>query len=200
MMLNKIALLSTFLFFIFGANVFAHSHLEDSTPKNGEIVSESLKAITLTFETALEPTSSFTLLNEKNDSIPLSTVTISGNQLVANVEGNLVNGAYTIHWKIIGEDGHPLEGDIPFTTELPINAASPEQSETQSSVAVPDATTAEVTSAAVTDTVLKDQAAGVKEDALNEPKIMNYVLPAIIGLIIVLGFASYWLIFRRKQV
>ncbi|MEC1522392.1 copper resistance protein CopC [Neobacillus niacini] len=198
MMLNKIALLSTFLFFIFGANVFAHSHLEDSTPKNGEIVSESLKAITLTFETALEPTSSFTLLNEKNDSIPLSTVTISGNQLVANVEGNLVNGAYTIHWKIIGEDGHPLEGDIPFTTELPINAASPEQSETQSSVA--DATTAEVTSAAVTDTVLKDQAAGVKEDALNEPKIMNYVLPAIIGLIIVLGFASYWLIFRRKQV
>lgn len=198
MMLNKIALLSTLLFFIFGANVFAHSHLEDSTPKNGEIVTESLTAITLTFETAIEPTSSFTLMDEKNASIPLSEVSISGNKLIANVEDNLTNGAYTIHWKIIGEDGHPLEGDIPFTVQLPENAAPPEQTETETPAA--DETTAETISAGDTETVMKDQAAEVKEAASEEPKIMNYVLPAIIGLIIVLGFGCYWLIFRRKQV
>ena len=198
MMLNKIALLSTLLFFIFGANVFAHSHLEESTPKNGEIVTEALSVITLTFETAIEPTSSFTLMDEKNASLPLSEVSISGNQLSANIEDDLTNGAYTIHWKIIGEDGHPLEGDIPFTINLPENAASPEQTVTEPQAA--DVTTAETTSAADTDTVLKDQATEVKEAALDEPKIMNYVLPAIIGLIIVLGFGSYWLIFRRKHV
>jgi copper resistance protein C len=198
MMLNKIALLSTLLFFIFGANVFAHSHLEESTPKNGEIVTEALSVITLTFETAIEPTSSFTLMDEKNASLPLSEVSISGNQLSANIEDDLTNGAYTIHWKIIGEDGHPLEGDIPFTINLPENAASPEQTVTEPPAA--DVTTAETTSAADTETVLKDQATEVKEAALDEPKIMNYVLPAIIGLIIVLGFGSYWLIFRRKHV
>jgi copper resistance protein C len=198
MMLNKIALLSILLFFIFGANVFAHSHLEESTPKNGEIVTEALSVITLTFETAIEPTSSFTLMDEKNASLPLSEVSISGNQLSANIEDDLTNGAYTIHWKIIGEDGHPLEGDIPFTINLPENAASPEQTVTEPPAA--DVTTAETTSAADTETVLKDQATEVKEAALDEPKIMNYVLPAIIGLIIVLGFGSYWLIFRRKHV
>ena len=198
MMLNKIALLSTLLFFIFGANVFAHSHLEESTPKNGEIVTEALSVITLTFETAIEPTSSFTLMDEKNASLPLSEVSISGNQLSANIEDDLTNGAYTIHWKIIGEDGHPLEGDIPFTINLPENAASPEQTVTEPPAS--DVTTAETTSAADTETVLKDQATEVKEAALDEPKIMNYVLPAIIGLIIVLGFGSYWLIFRRKHV
>jgi methionine-rich copper-binding protein CopC len=197
-MLNKIALLSTFFLFIFGANVFAHSHLEESTPKNGEIVTEALSVITLTFETAIEPTSSFTLMDEKNASLPLSEVSISGNQLSANIEDDLTNGAYTIHWKIIGEDGHPLEGDIPFTINLPENAASPEQTVTEPPAA--DVTTAETTSAADTETVLKDQATEVKEAALDEPKIMNYVLPAIIGLIIVLGFGSYWLIFRRKHV
>jgi methionine-rich copper-binding protein CopC len=197
-MLNKIALLSTLLFFIFGANVFAHSHLEESTPKNEEIVTEALSVITLTFETAIEPTSSFTLMDEKNASLPLSEVSISGNQLSANIEDDLTNGAYTIHWKIIGEDGHPLEGDIPFTINLPENAASPEQTVTEPPAA--DVTTAETTSAADTETVLKDQATEVKEAALDEPKIMNYVLPAIIGLIIVLGFGSYWLIFRRKHV
>jgi copper resistance protein C len=198
MMLNKIALLSTLLFFIFGANVFAHSHLEESTPKNGEIVTQSLKAITLTFETAIEPTSSFTLMDGNNTSIPLTTVSITGNQLIANVEDDLTNGAYTIQWKIIGEDGHPLEGDIPFTINLPENAAPPEQTVTEPSTT--DATTAETISAADTEKVLKDQATDVKETALDEPKIMNYVLPAIIGLIIVLGFGSYWLIYRRKHV
>ncbi|WP_307197608.1 copper resistance CopC family protein [Neobacillus niacini] len=197
-MLNKIALLSSLLFFIFGANVFAHSHLEDSSPKNGEIVTESLKAITLTFETAIEPTSSFTLNDKKNNSIPLSEVSISGNQLIANVEDNLTNGAYTINWKIIGEDGHPLEGEIPFTIQLPESAGVPEQSETEPPSA--EVTTAETTSAADTETVMKDQATEVKEAALDEPKVMNYLLPALIGLIIVLGFGSYWLIFRRKQV
>lgn len=197
-MLNKIALLSTLLFFIFGANVFAHSHLEDSTPKNGEVVTQSLKAITLTFETALEPTSSFTLMDDNNASIPLTTVSINGNQLIANVEDDLTNGAYTIHWKILGEDGHPLEGDIPFTMQLPENAAPPEQTVTEPSTT--DVTTAEATTAADTETVMKDQATDVKETALDKPSIMNYVLPAIIGLIIVLGFGSYWLIFRRKHV
>jgi copper resistance protein C len=194
MMLNKIALLSTLLLFIFGANVFAHSHLEESAPQNGEIVTQSLKDITLTFETALEPTSSFTLIDGNHTAIPLSTVSITGNQLIANVEDDLTNGAYTIHWKIIGEDGHPLEGDIPFTMNLPENAAPPAGSELSST----DATTAETTANA--DTVLKDQAIEVNEASLDEPGIMNYVLPAIIGLIIVLGFGSYWLIFRRKQV
>ncbi|NYE08244.1 hypothetical protein F4694_005087 [Bacillus niacini] len=197
-MLNKIALLSTLLLFIFGANVFAHSHLEESTPKNGEIITQSLKDITLTFETALEPTSSFTLIDGNHTAIPLSTVSITGNQLIANVEDDLTNGAYTIHWKIIGEDGHPLEGDIPFTMNLPENAAPPEQ--TGSELSTTDATTAETTAVADTETVLKDQAIEVNEASLDEPGIMNYVLPAIIGLIIVLGFGSYWLIFRRKQV
>jgi copper resistance protein C len=197
-MLNKIALLSILFFFIFGANVFAHSHLENSTPKDGEIVTETLPEITLTFETAIEPTSSFTLLNDKNASIPLSTLSIDGNQLTANVEDNLINGGYTIHWKIIGEDGHPLEGDIPFTVLLPENSVPPEQIETESPAT--DVTTVETPSDADTKTILKDQAMEVKEAALDEPKFMNYVLPAIIGLIIVLGFGSYWLIFRRKQI
>jgi methionine-rich copper-binding protein CopC len=185
-------------FFIFGANVFAHSHLENSTPKNGEIVTEALPEITLTFETAIEPTSSFTLLNDKKASIPLSTLSIDGNQLIANVEDNLINGGYTIHWKIIGEDGHPLEGDIPFTVLLPENSVPPEQIETESPAT--DVTTVETTSNADTKTILKDQAMEVKKAALDEPKFINYVLPAIIGLIIVLGFGSYWLIFRRKQI
>ncbi|MEH7115427.1 copper resistance CopC family protein [Neobacillus niacini] len=196
-MLNKITLLSLLVFFIFGANVLAHSHLEDSTPKNGEIVTEALKTITLSFETDLEFTSSFTLLDEKNTAIPLSTVSINGNQLVANVENELLNGSYMIHWKIIGEDGHPLEGDVPFSVQLPENTIAPDQVEPT----VSDKTVTTVTESATdTETVLKEQATETKAAVSNEPSMMNYLLPAIIGLLIILGFGSYWLIYKRKQV
>lgn len=197
MMLNKIALLSSLFIFLFGANVFAHSHLEDSTPKNGEIVTESLKTITLSFETDVEPTSTFTLVDEKNTSIPLSAVSINGNQLIADVENELINSSYTIHWKIIGEDGHPIEGDIPFTVELPENTAAPDSVEPEEA---DKALSTETESATDSETVIKEQATDTKVAATEEPTIMNYVLPVSIALIIILGFGSYWLIFRRKQV
>ncbi|MDM5328715.1 hypothetical protein QUG14_13765 [Neobacillus sp. CF12] len=99
MMLNKITLLSTLLFFLFGANVFAHSHLEKNT--------------------------------------------------------------------------------TPPTQEV----------------------TAEVETASVdTETVIKEHVTITNEAATKEPSAINYVLPAIIGLIIIFGFGSYWLIFRRKQI
>jgi copper resistance protein C len=197
MMLNKIALLSSLLIFIFGTNAFAHSHLAESTPNNGEIVTETLKTITLSFETNLEPTSSFTLLDEKNTQAPISAVTINGNQLMADVVTNLENGAYTIHWKIIGEDGHPLEGDIPFTLQVPVNTEAPEQAKEET---VDTTVSTETESATDTKTVVKEQAAMTKSEVTEKPSVMNYVLPIFIGLVVILGFMSYWFIFKRKQV
>ena len=56
------------------------------------------------------------------------------------------------------------------------------------------------TAAPNTEAVMKVEATEVNKTISEKPSVMNYVLPAIIGLIFVLGFGSYWLIFRRKQV
>jgi hypothetical protein len=56
------------------------------------------------------------------------------------------------------------------------------------------------TASADTKTVMKEQVTITNETASNEPSVMKYVLPAIIGLIIIFGFGSYWLIFRRKHI
>lgn len=195
MMLKKITLISSLLFFLFGANVFAHSHLEDSTPKSGEIITVPLKNITLRFETAVEPTSAFTLADVNGAEVSLPGVMINGNQLIANVDNELANGDYTIHWKIIGEDGHPLEGDIPFTVQLPESAKQSEENET----AVTSATTADSKATTETEESTKEQAALEKSVESEEPAMMNYIVPGAIGLIIVIGFGCYWLIFRRKH-
>lgn len=194
MMFKKITLISSLLFFLFGANVFAHSHIEDSSPKNGEVITDPLNNITLSFETAIEPTSTFTLADANGAEVSLPEVTISGNQLIANVENELANGAYTIHWKIIGEDGHPLEGDIPFTVQLPESVAQTEQQETVGT------TTADAQETTETVEVMKEQVVSAQEAESEEPALMNYIIPGVIGLIIIIGFGCYWLIFRRKQV
>lgn len=193
-MFRKITLISSLLFFLFGANVFAHSHIEDSTPKNGEVITEPLKNITLSFETAIEPTSSFTLSDATGTEVSLPEITINGNQLLANVESELANGAYTIHWKIIGEDGHLLEGDIPFTVQLPDGV--------EQSAAIETAVTTSADLQTTTENETKEatkQVAVEKEATSEEPAMMNYLIPGLIGLIIIIGFVSYWLIFRRKQ-
>jgi methionine-rich copper-binding protein CopC len=38
-----------------------------------------------------------------------------GRSVVANVEGHLAPGHYTIAWRTMSRDGHPMHGTIPFT-------------------------------------------------------------------------------------
>lgn len=56
------------------------------------------------------------------------------------------------------------------------------------------------TAAPDTKAVMKEESTEVNKTISEKPSVMNYALPAIMGLIIVLGFGSYWLIYRRKYV
>ncbi|ETI70612.1 hypothetical protein [Neobacillus vireti] len=38
-----------------------------------------------------------------------------------------------------------------------------------------------------------------KKTGAEEPSFKDYVVPGTVGLLIVVGFGSYWLIYRRKQ-
>nr|WP_263323212.1 copper resistance CopC family protein [Neobacillus sp. Marseille-Q6967] len=193
-MFNKITLMTALLFFLFFTNVSAHSHLEDSTPQNGEVLTESASNITLTFETNIEATSTFTLLDAEGKTVTLPEVQINGSQLGAQLETNLPNGAYTIHWKIIGEDGHPLEGDIPFSVDIP---ESVEKSAQENNASTTEQASGDTEKEASKE-IVKEQAVTKSADPEVEPGLKNYIIPGLIALIIVLGFSSYWLIFKRK--
>ena len=97
----------------------AHTGLESSTPAQGSTVTEKLSEITLTFLTKIEETSSFTLTDSSEESVEVEDITVSENVLTGNVKDSLENGAYQITWKIIGADGHPIEGVIDFVLDAP---------------------------------------------------------------------------------
>ncbi|WP_342429842.1 copper resistance CopC family protein [Neobacillus sp. FSL H8-0543] len=195
MMLNKITLISTLLFFLLGSQVFAHSHLADSTPKNGEVLNEPLKNITLSFETVLEQTSSFILIDSNGKALPLSELALKENQLLGTLEEELPNGDYTIQWKIIGTDGHQLEGDVPFTVQLPESTNATETSETVE----PSDQATETETLVPAKEVISENEPLLKKDEIQKASIKAYIVPGLIGLIIILGFSCYWFIFKRKH-
>ena len=116
-MFSKIFLVASLLFFLFGANAFAHTHLEKSNPNNETV-----------------PTESF------HDMVTFTVVTSSANEDATEVSA----------------------------TETSKNG-------TKNAV------------------LLTKKAQSIK------PSLKDYVLPVSIGLIIIIGFGSYWLIYRRKN-
>lgn len=97
--------------------VLAHTGIVESTPKNGDIVTEELKKITMKFESKVENLSTFKIINENNQTIDLTSLSKLGNIMEGSLTEPLPNGFYTVQWNIVGADGHPIKGEFSFTVE-----------------------------------------------------------------------------------
>lgn len=106
------------VFMLMPAGASAHTGLKSSTPASGEKVQSELKQIELEFNTNVENLSTFTLVDEQGLKMPV-TVTLEGSVMRGTLNNELTSGNYTIMWKIVGEDGHPIKGEVPFVVELP---------------------------------------------------------------------------------
>jgi copper resistance protein C len=95
----------------------AHTGLESSNPADGEVVKEELKEITLQYKTEIENLSTMKIVKEDGQEVKLDSVIIQDKTMSGVLSRSLENGSYTIQWKIIGTDGHPIEGDIPFSVQ-----------------------------------------------------------------------------------
>ncbi len=147
--LLTLVLISIFVM-IFPSNLSAHTKLEKSSPQEGEVITTQLHEITLQFNTDIEILSTFTLIDENDREVSLEETQIKDRSMVRELNDSLVlaNGEYTIRWKIVGKDGHPIEGEYRFSVNLPAQASTPEpnkettKSQDQESVSETEATPA----------------------------------------------------------
>lgn len=115
----KKSLIILLLFFSYSVmHVHAHTGLHKANPTDGEVVTEPLKQLSLTFETNIENGSTFELKNAADETVPSLQITINENELLGEFE-NLPNDQYSVLWKIIGADGHIVEGKYGFTLQAP---------------------------------------------------------------------------------
>ncbi|MFS0921297.1 copper resistance protein CopC [Brevibacillus sp. 179-C 1.1 NHS] len=196
---GKIFVFLTLLCFMLVPSVtFAHTGLDKSIPTEGETI-QDLKEISLTFETKIEKGSTFSLVSEQGESIPVENITINDKVLGGTVSNSVKNGTYTVKWKIIGVDGHPIEGTYSFVVKAEDQeskqptVANP-SSQTQVPIAGTNASTAtpEQNSTQTTATVVSTNTQA--NDMGNNSNIMMWLVIAII----VLAIVCILLIFRKK--
>lgn len=188
--MKKIMLMTIACLFLFSTQAFAHTGLESSNPAQGSTVTENLDQITLTYATKIEDTGSFKLMNAANESMEITNIAVNENVLTGNVASNLENGPYKIVWKIVGIDGHPIEGELDFVLNAPVVEEPAEDTETVTETTEE----AEVTE----QEVMKEEPATEETAAadVKEEKSSNTGL--IIAIVVVLA-AAIWFLTRRKK-
>ncbi|MBF4603849.1 copper resistance CopC family protein [Curtobacterium sp. VKM Ac-2884] len=131
----------------------AHSALTGSSPADGAVITEPLDRIDLTFSEAplagLDAGLRIQVTDADGTDLSTGEVTVSGMTMGKAVD--LENGAYTVLWRYVSPDGHPIDGSYGFEYRAAVttpSATTPATTEPTSGPVTPTPTsTATVTGA-----------------------------------------------------
>src|SRR5690625_2915747 len=128
----------------------AHDVLIATDPEDSATVDGAPSAITLTFNNSpLDVGSAIVVADSAGETVTEGPGTVSGTDVVLELDTELAAGDYEVQWRVASSDGHPIEGTFGFTVE---GAAEPAQT--------PDPPAAEETGAPESGA---DQAVGADE-------------------------------------
>ncbi|MCU9599865.1 MULTISPECIES: copper resistance protein CopC [Bacillaceae] len=184
---KRLLLLLVFVFSISSNQVLAHTSLEDSTPKDGQVITEPIQELILIFGTKIEQSSNLKVSSLNGDSVELQDIVIEHDTMKASLAEPLQNGSYQVDWQIIGADGHPIQGIISFSVDMPSNEQLDDEfmeneEKLKQVEEVPKPTP-------------KQQKREVEQN-----NIPSYVIPIITGLLfVIVVFSFIWLMRRGKK-
>ncbi|MGC5171245.1 copper resistance CopC family protein [Microbacterium sp. DT81.1] len=115
----------------------AHDDLVSSTPTGGETVTEAPASVSLTFSGDLLDGGASAVLIEVTDGagtvVNEGDAAIEGATVTQPVRTGLPAGDYTVTWRVVSSDGHPIASDFHFfiaEAAAPAVAPTPSPSET----------------------------------------------------------------------
>lgn len=176
----------------------AHSHMETSVPEDGATVTEPLEEVTLTFSAGIEEGSTITLTGADGE-VGFEEISIDGTDLIGTLAGPLPDGAWTLGWNVISEDGHPIEGEITFESAAGIQADGAEEEGAVSEEQTTDEEDAGSDSAGEGEQMTEDATADEGKD-LNEPEESGNVLLTVglsVAAVILIGLI-FWAVRKKK--
>ena len=113
--------LFTLLFSLIGIQeADAHAQLTSSFPGKNKIVALMPPLIWLEFDGDLlqfedQEVNKITVTNSKNLRVDTGGTIVGGSRISTRLKSGLKAGKYVISYRIVSEDGHPVQGKISFT-------------------------------------------------------------------------------------
>ena len=124
--MNKSTLLCAVLFFAATAIAHAHAHLKQATPAEGSVLTTSPAHVALRFSEAARLTAAW-IQKEGNPRQKLEPLPQEPAAEISVALPSLAPGHYVVSWRVVGDDGHILPGQLHFTIApaTPPRAAPP---------------------------------------------------------------------------
>ncbi|MFD9418912.1 copper resistance CopC/CopD family protein [Streptomyces goshikiensis] len=128
--LTVLALVVAVLALVLGGagSAFGHAALSGSDPADGAVLKTDPQYVTLTFtESVSFSDDSLRVLSPENERVnPRPAQHVDGKDNTARVElsGKLPQGTYTVAWRVVSADGHPISGAFVFSIGKPSETAA----------------------------------------------------------------------------
>lgn len=174
------------------APAYAHNVLRKATPAQDAELKKAPTRITLEFLQKLNPSfTTITLSDADKQQVATGEPEVSGTKGTVTVELPLANGVYTVAYRVVSTDGHPVQGSYKFTVADPTATAEPSPSPTVSEPAPTSATpSAEPTASAAAASPAASSSSGGPGTA---------ALLAGGGIVLALVAAAAVLLLRRRS-
>lgn len=154
---------------------WAHAQLIGSDPADGAVLAAPPARVTLEFNESLNPTYTTIVVTDAGaEPVPSSEPEVSGPRGSVTFTQPLADGTYTVAYRVVSGDGHPVQGAFTFTVGEPAPSS-----------ATPPATTAPSGPARAEGESSTGQAAGT-------------VVLAALGALALLVAGGAWLWARRR--
>ncbi|MEU7800422.1 copper resistance CopC family protein [Micromonospora arborensis] len=114
------------LFVVPAGPAWAHNSLRSASPAKDATLPSAPSELTLEFMQRLDPTfTTIVLTDAAKRKIPVGDPVVAGARSTVTVSDTLPNGTYTVAYRVVSADGHPVQGSYPFTVADPSAAAAP---------------------------------------------------------------------------
>lgn len=125
-MIKKILVLAIASFFALPIAAFAHGEMVQATPAVDSNVLTAPTEVSIEFDGKLQiigntNVNSIEVTNNQGQLISSQNSVVVGNKISTKLQLTDITGLVSVHYRIVSEDGHPVEGDYSFTVgEAPV--------------------------------------------------------------------------------
>ncbi|RLQ06695.1 copper resistance protein CopC [Micromonospora sp. BL1] len=174
----------------------AHNSLQEATPARDARLTAAPTQVTLRFLQRLNPSfTTVTVSDAGQRTVPTSAPAVDGATGTVTIDEPLGNGTYTVAYRVVSRDGHPVQGSYRFTVADP---AAPAPSASAPSASASSAAPASSAVAASTGTdAAGEPDASVARSGDDGPPVALLAGGAVAGLLVVAGITL--LVARRAR-
>ena len=141
-MIKKILVLAIASLFAFPVEAFAHGEMVKAIPAVDSNVLTAPTEVSIEFDGKLQiigntNVNSIEVTDNQGQLISSPTSVVEGNKISTKLQLTDITGLVSVHYRIVSEDGHPVEGDYSFTvgeTPVAISALGEESAEAEAGI------------------------------------------------------------------